>query len=299
MRFRALEVLAALAALGTSTGSAAAQDTSEWDSVRVVAQPVAGGIYVITGRGGNIGLSVGNDGAFLIDDQFAPLTDRIVAAVAEITDQPIKFVINTHWHGDHTGGNENLGEAGSILVAHQAVRDRLAMEWVWERFGAESQTVEARPESAWPAITFTRDITFYLNGDELHAFHAPDAHTDGDAIIHFRNANVVHMGDTFFAGRYPFIDVGSGGSIQGIIAAAARVLEMVDDDTRIIPGHGPVSGRAELQAYHDMLVGIRDLVQDAIARGLTLEETVAAGITDEYDNPEAVVTAAYLSLQGT
>ncbi len=287
-----------LAAGGLSISSPlAAQD---WDAVEIRSEQVADGVHVIFGQGGNIGVSVGEDGVFLIDDQFAPLTERILAAVAEITDQDVRFVINTHWHGDHTGGNENLGGHGAILVAHKAVRDRLSMEWVRERLGAEAQTVEARPESAWPVITFTDDITFHLNGDDLHAFHVPDAHTDGDAIIHFQRVNVLHMGDTFFVGRYPFIDVSSGGSIQGVIAAAARVLEIADANTRIIPGHGPVSGKADLQEYHDVLVQIRDGVAAAIADGKTLDEVRAgaAEITDHYDNPEAMVAAAYISLQG-
>ncbi len=293
----ALSALTLLLCGFLATPSAAtAQD--EWADVELTVEPLGDGVFVIFGRGGNIGVSTGDDGVFLIDDQFAPLTDRIVATVAEISDQPIRFVINTHWHGDHTGGNENLGEAGAILVAHEAVRDRLSMEWVRERFGAESQTVDARPQSAWPAITFTRDMTFHLNGDDLHAFHVADAHTDGDAVIHFRGANVIHMGDTFFVGRYPFIDTSSGGSIDGIIAAAAAVLDVADENTRIIPGHGPVSSREDLQAYHDMLVEIRAGVQRWMDRGASLEEVVAAGITDEYNNPEAIVTAVYLSLQG-
>ena len=275
----------------------AAQD---WDAVEIRSEQVADGVHVIFGRGGNIGVSEGPDGVFLIDDQFAPLTDRILAAVAEITDQDVRFVINTHWHGDHTGGNENLGEHGAILVAHKAVRDRLSMEWVRERLGADAQTVEARPEVAWPVITFTEDVTFHLNGDDLHAFHVPDAHTDGDAIIHFQRVNALHMGDTFFVGRYPFIDVSSGGSIQGIIAAAARVLDIADGNTKIIPGHGPVSSKADLQEYHDLLVRIRDGVAADIAEGKTLDEVRAgaAEITDHYENPEEVVAAAYLSLEG-
>jgi glyoxylase-like metal-dependent hydrolase (beta-lactamase superfamily II) len=210
-------LLPTLALLLVAAPPAAGQD---WDAVEIEAQEVADGVYMLTGRGGNLGLFVGEDGVFLIDDQYAPLTDKILAAIGQITTEPVRFVFNTHWHGDHTGGNENLGDAGALLVAHENVRARLSVDQLLERVGRPVSEQPAAPEGAWPVVTFTEDVTFHLNGDELHAFHVEHAHTDGDAIVHFRNANVVHMGDTFFLGRFPFIDTATGGSIDGLIAAA-------------------------------------------------------------------------------
>ena len=192
----------------------------------------------------------------------------------------MKFVINTHWHGDHTGGNENLGKAGAIIVAHENVYKRLSTDQVLVAFDRE---IPARPKEALPVITFTRDVTFHLNGDELKVFHVENAHTDGDAIIYFTKANAVHMGDTFFNGMYPFIDTEHGGSIDGMIAAVGRMLEMIDDDTKIIPGHGPLGARAQLQAYHDMLVGVREAIQAEVAAGKSVDEVVAANPTAAYD----------------
>ena len=272
-----------------------------FDTIQVRATPVAGSVYMLTGAGGNMGLSAGENGAFLIDDQYAPLTDKIRAAVGEITPAPIRFVLNTHWHGDHTGGNENLGNAGTLIVAHDNVRRRMGTDQFRE---AVNRTVPASPAAALPVVTFDQTVNFFLNGDSLHAFHVPRAHTDGDAIIHFRAANVVHMGDTFFNGRFPFIDLSSGGSINGVIDAAERVLALADDRTRIIPGHGSLATRAELQAYHDMLVTVRDRIRAAKAEGKTLDEVQAMQPTAEFDAewgggfipPERFVEAVYQSL---
>ena len=247
---------------------AAAQD---WDAVEITAQELGGGVYMLMGRGGNLGLSVGGDGVFLIDDQYAPLTGKIVAAIREIPPEPVRFVLNTHWHGDHTGGNENLGEAGALLVAHENVRARLSMDQVLQRVGRPVDTTSASPEGAWPVVTFTRDVTFHLNGDDLHAFHVEHAHTDGDAIVHFRRANVVHMGDTFFRGRFPFIDTASGGSIDGLIAGVGRALAVMDAGTKIIPGHGELATREDLRAYRDALKTLRDRVAALMEEGLSLE----------------------------
>ncbi|CAN5339624.1 MBL fold metallo-hydrolase [soil metagenome] len=249
-----------------------------FDTIQVRAMPVASHLYMLTGAGGNIGLSVGKDGAFLIDDQFAPLTDKIRAAVAEIANEPIRFVLNTHWHGDHTGGNENLGEAGATIVAHDNVRRRMSVEQF-----IRGDTVPASPEAALPVVTFDSEVTFHLNGDSVRAFHIAPAHTDGDAIVHFPVANVVHMGDTYFASGYPFVDLASGGSVDGVIAATERVLGMTNARTRIIPGHGPLSDRAALQTYHDMLVAIRNRIRTARAAGQTLEQVKAARPTAEFD----------------
>ena len=254
----------------------------DWDAVQIEAQEVANGIYMLTGRGGNLGLSVGEDGVFLIDDQFAPLTDKILAAIREITTEPVRFVLNTHWHGDHTGGNENLGNAGALLVAHENVRARLSIDQVLERVGRPVSEQPAAPEGAWPVVTFTEDVTFHLNGDDLHAFHVEHAHTDGDAIVHFRKANVVHMGDTFFLGRFPFIDTATGGSIDGLIAAAGKALSVMDAETRIIPGHGSLAGRDDLRSYRDGLKAIRDRVSEMIEAGRSLNEIQAARPAADY-----------------
>jgi glyoxylase-like metal-dependent hydrolase (beta-lactamase superfamily II) len=254
----------------------------DWDAVQIEAQEVAEGVYMLTGQGGNLGLSVGEDGVFLIDDQFAPLTDKILAAIRAITPEPVRFVFNTHWHGDHTGGNENLGEAGALLVAHENVRTRLSMDQVLERVGRPVTEQPAAPEGAWPVVTFTEDVTFHLNGDDLHAFHVANAHTDGDAIVHFRRANVVHMGDTFFLGRFPFIDTATGGTIDGLIAAVGTALAVMDADTKIIPGHGPLAGREDLRSYRDGLKAMRDRVATLVAAGRSLEDVQAARPTADY-----------------
>jgi glyoxylase-like metal-dependent hydrolase (beta-lactamase superfamily II) len=235
---------------------------------------------MMIGSGGNLGVSAGEDGVFLIDDQYAPLTEKIVAAIRAVSDAPIRFVLNTHWHGDHTGGNENLGEAGALIVAHDNVRERMSVEQFIEAF---DRRTPPSPEGALPVVTFSASVTFHLNGDELFVFHVEHAHTDGDAIIHFRKSNVVHMGDTYFSGGYPFIDVSSGGSIDGMIATADKVLSIVDDDTQIIPGHGEMSNKAKLKEYRAMLAGVRDAVAAQIAQGKSEDEVVAADPTERWD----------------
>lgn len=288
--FVGLAVLAAAAPL-------AAQEAVEIESI-----DLAPGIHMLIGRGGNIGVSSGPDGVFLIDDQYAPLTERIVGAIREFSDGPIRFVLNTHWHGDHTGGNENLGKAGALIVAHDNVRERMSVEQFMEAF---DRRVPASPQDALPVVTFGETVTFHLNGDEIHVFHVPHAHTDGDVIVHFRNANVVHMGDTYFAGRYPFIDIGSGGSIDGVIAAADVALELMDDETKVIPGHGALSTKADLRRYRDVLATVRDRVAEAMAAGRSLDDIKGAGLTSEWDatwgggfiNPERFIESVHASLQ--
>ena len=271
--------LAVLMALmpAVSVGRTSAQQ--EMEDVEIETVHVAGGIYMLQGRGGNIGLSVGDDGAFVVDDQFAPLTGKIKAAIATVTEQEVQFVINTHWHGDHTGGNENFGEAGAIIVAHQNVRKRMNPAAFVDLVGRSQQSAAA----ALPVITFEEGLNFYWNDEEIHVVHVEHAHTDGDAIIGFSKANVVHMGDNFFNGRYPFIDVDSGGSVNGMIAAAETALQHTDSGTKIIPGHGPLAGPAELRTFRDMLVTVRDRVRTMINEGLNEDEIVAAAPTSEFD----------------
>jgi len=293
---RLLLLLVTALALGLP---AAAQD--EMAEVVIRTTQVAPGVHMLTGRGGNIGVSSGADGLVLIDDQYAPLHARIAAAVAAIQAGPVRFVLNTHWHGDHTGGNEAFGEAGAVIVAHDAVRQRMSVEQFMQAFG---RRVPASPPPALPVVTFARDVTLHLNGDELHLVHAPNAHTDGDAIVHFRRANVLHMGDTYFAGSYPFIDLGSGGSLAGMIAAVERGLELANDETRIIPGHGPLSDRPALAAYREVLVTARDRVSAAISEGRSMEQVVASRPLAELDGewgggfikPGAFLKTVYTSL---
>lgn len=250
-----------------------------YDTVQVRSTPLSRNVYMLTGAGGNIGLAVGDDAVFVIDDQFAPLTPKILASIAAITNKPVRFVVNTHWHFDHTGGNENMGKAGAILVAHENVRRRMSTEQFIE---ALNRREPPSPAGALPLITFTDGVTFHINGDSLLVTHVPPAHTDGDAIVYFVKANVIHCGDTFVSAGLPFVDLSSGGSINGIIASADHVYAMANDQTKIIPGHGPLADRARLKAWRDMLVLLRDRMKAEIAAGKTVDQVLAANITAPY-----------------
>jgi cyclase len=252
-----------------------------FDTVTVKAQHLRGSVYVITGAGGNIGLSVGDDAAFLVDDQFAPLVPKIIAAIRGITNKDVRYVVNTHWHGDHTGGNEPLGKAGSVIVAQANVRKRMSTEQFLARF---NQRFPPSPRAALPVVTFADSVTMHVNGDDMTAVHVPAAHTDGDALVFFAAANVIHMGDTFMTIGYPFIDLASGGTANGFVRAADRALASCNAQTIVIPGHGPTTDCAGLRAWRTMLATIQDRVRAEMQRGRTLAQIQAAGLTKEFDD---------------
>lgn len=252
-----------------------AQD-DRFANTQIKVQQVAPNVSVLFGDGGNIALSHGPDGNVLVDDQFAPLVPKIVAAVDSVSTEPIRFVINTHHHGDHTGGNEQMAVAGALVMAHDNVRERILA-----RLAEAGDTSGAH--GSLPVITFDSSVDLHWNGERIDIVHVHHAHTDGDAIVYFTGSKVVHMGDTYFNGvTWPFIDRNSGGSIDGVIAAAASVLARIDDSWTVIPGHGPVATHADLHGYHDMLKTIRDGVAAGIAAGETLEQVQARGLTDGY-----------------
>ncbi len=282
-----------------ATSAFAQQDFSK---VQIKTIPVARGVYMLVGSGGNIGLSVGQDGAFLIDDQYAPLTDKILKAISAVTDKPVHFLVNTHWHYDHTGGNENIGKGGTIIVAHENVRKRLAKGQFMKVFNAN---IPPSPPKALPVITFDDSVTFHWNDETLEVVHARSAHTDGDAVIYFKSTNVVHVGDLFFNGIYPFIDGESGGSMEGVIAGVGEVLDRIDDNTKVIPGHGPLGNKTDLKAYRDMLAGVHERMTKLIKAGKHIDEIVAAKPTADYDakwgggflKPDQWVQIVYSAMQ--
>jgi cyclase len=272
-------VLAACAAF-VLCGSLPAAAQQDFSKVEVKTEKVAEGVFMLTGAGGNIGVSAGADGVFLIDDQYAPLTEKIKAAVKTISDKPVRFVVNTHVHGDHVGGNENLGKDGAVIVAHDSVRRRMSTEQFNKLF---NRTTPPFPAAALPLVTFAESVTFHVNGDDVDAVHVPPAHTDGDVIVFFRKANVIHAGDNLFNGSYPVCDLSSGGSVAGMIAAADRILAAGDASTKIIPGHGPLATKTDVKAYRDMLVATRDAIVPLVKAGKTLDEVKAAKPTAAFD----------------
>jgi cyclase len=301
-RLFALSLVASVCVLALSPSAAVAQQ--DFSKVEVKTTALRGGTHLLVGAGGNMVASAGEDGTFLIDDQYAPLNDKISAALAALGHPPLRFVINTHWHGDHTGGNEAFGKQGSVIIAHANVRKRMSSE---QFIAAFERKVEPAPAKAWPVVTFTDGITLHLNGDDVEVIHVANAHTDGDALVRFHNANLLHMGDTWFNGGYPFIDLSSGGSIDGYIAALERGLALSDAQTMIVPGHGPLGDRTGLQAYRDLLKGARDRIVAAKAAGKTKAQTIAAKPTAESDatygkgfiKPDQFVGFVYDSLPAT
>lgn len=283
-------VLLALISKGLVFG-AALVGAQDFDDVEMKVHPVAGQVSYIEGRGGNIGLFAGDDGVFLIDDQYAPLTEKLVATIRTVSDKPLRFLVNTHMHPDHTGGNENLGKMGVLIFGHDNVRSQMAAAGYTEQ-----------P----PLITYGEDISFHINGERVHAFKTPNAHTNNDSYIYFEGSNVVHTGDIYRTTSYPYIDTANGGTFAGTIKALDLLVELADAETKIVPGHGVISNVEEVRAYRNMLLIIRDRIKEAHKAGQTLQQAQAAGLTAEFDarwksdrrigSPEALIEAAYADL---
>ena len=291
-------VLPALIVLGLSAcsdGTQAQEKTNVEKPVAKQQQPklpdvkttdLGNGIYMLMGQGGNIGVSSGPDGMVVIDDQYARMAPKIQAALADISDKPVRFLINTHYHGDHAGGNVEMHKHGADIIAHDNVRKRLStptQNKLW------NQTVEPMPEAAWPVITYSEHSTLYLNGQTIVLTHVPNAHTDGDSIVYFAQADVLHMGDIFFNNMLPYIDVDGGGSVNGMIAALDLGLFLSFADTKIIPGHGPLASKADLQKSYDMLVDMRDMIAARIEAGENIDTILENNPLEKYNDQAAFI----------
>jgi cyclase len=268
------------AALFLACSFASAQD-QDFSKVQMKVSKVAGNIYILQGAGGNIGASVGDDGIVIVDDQYAPMAEKIQAALKGITDKPVRFIINTHYHGDHTGGNEYFQKQAPI-IAQDNVRKRLESGGGAGNGGSVHIDAKAAPHDALPILTFDHDVTVHLNGEDIRALYFPAGHTDGDSIIFFPHSNVVHMGDDFVTYGFPFIDVESGGSINGMIDAVAQVISQLPPDVKVIPGHGAVSTLDDVRKYESMLKATRDAVQQALKQGQTLDQMKQAKLLDPW-----------------
>jgi len=258
--------------------TAGVQAQTDFSKVQMKATKVAGNVYMLEGAGGNIGVSVGEDGLLIVDDQFAPLADKIRAALKGIADKKLKFILNTHWHGDHTGGNIAFGPEATI-IAHDNVRKRLATE---QKSTVFNTTTPASPKEALPVITFDQSLSVHFNGEDIRAIHFPHGHTDGDSVIFFSASNVVHLGDDFFAGRFPFVDLESGGSVEGLVKNIGELVNKIPADAKLIPGHGPISTLDDLKSYHRMLQQTTEIVRGKIAAGKTLDQIKSEGLPAEW-----------------
>jgi len=256
--------------------SASAQ--TDYSKVQMKATKVAGNVYMLEGAGGNIGVSVGDDGLLIVDDQFAPLADKIRAALKGIADKKLHFILNTHWHGDHTGGNVAFGPEATI-IAHDNVRKRLSTE---QKSTVFNTTTPPSPKEALPVITFDQTLTVHFNGEDIRAIHYPHGHTDGDSVIFFSASNVVHLGDDFFAGRFPFVDLESGGSVEGLVKNIGELITKIPNDAKLIPGHGPISTLDDLKSYYRMLQQTTEIVRGKIKAGKTLDQIKSEGLPAEW-----------------
>ena len=292
--------IAVLAVTLTAESIAAQNDMSGVDIQTV---PIAKNIYMLMGEGGNIGLCVGEDAVFMIDDQYAPLTDKIMAAVRQLSDKPVQVLLNTHWHFDHTGGNENFGKAGATIIAHDNVYVRMSTE---EKTPRSEEITPPTPQAALPVITYAEGATIHLCGYTIRARRVGPAHTDGDTVVHFVEADVYHLGDTFFSGFYPFFDQNSGGDFNGMVSNAKRYADEVSSTAKIIPGHGPLSTKEDLKVYAQVLETFRDRIATAIRDGKTLAEVNEMQLTKQFDaewgdgflTPDDFTQLVYASLAG-
>ena len=282
-----LGLLLGLPAVLLTVATRAQRGDVDWDAVEIAAHHVRGTVHYVSGRGGHVGLSVGDDGVIMVDDQFAPLSDRILAAIRGISNGDIRFLINTHVHGDHVGGNENFGRMGVLIMAQDRVRQRLA---------------QSMPEVALPSVTYSQDVTIHLNGEDVHVFPVPASHTDGDSVIHFRGSDVMVVGDVFRTVAFPVIDRNNGGSLPGTIETLGIIAGRAGPDTLILPGHGVVSTREDVVEFRDMVIDVSGKVAELVEQGMTYEQVAAAGTTAAYEgkwgDPERFLTAVYAELAG-
>jgi len=274
------KVITLLGLFGVCVGQLFAHgDDSHFESrqdVQVKTTKITGNVYMLQGRGGNVGALVGMDGILIVDDDYKAISTKLAAALKELGSDKPRFVFNTHWHGDHTEGNEYFGK-DSTIIAHVNVRKRLLDPPVI--FGMKTAPY---PSFALPIVTYTESMTLYVNGEEVRAVHFPNGHTDGDSVIFFKNANVVHLGDDFFVGRFPFVDLDSGGSVQGMINNVAALIQQVPADAKLIPGHGPLATLDDLKAYHQALSETSTLIQNEMKKGKSLEEIKKVGLPEKY-----------------
>lgn len=294
-----MRTLLLIAILAASINTTIAQDKE----VEFTNFQLSDTVYMLRGRGGNVAISTGEDGLYIIDDQIKPITDQLLKAIHKISDKPVRFVINTHYHADHTGGNETIGGAGAVIIAHDNIRSRMNAEQVSIFMNS---TTPPYAKDALPVLTFNDRISLHLNGESATAYYVAHGHTDGDSIIHFPTSNVIHMGDMYFNGLYPYVDLDAGGSIQGVIAAADLALSLADESTHIIPGHGPLATVEDLRDYRDLLTTATSNIQALIDQDMSLEQAIEAEPTKEWDDtfgevwitPAQFVTFIYNSLKG-
>ena len=253
---------------------------TNWDTVKIRSEKIIGNVYMLKGSGGNIGVLTGKDGILMIDDQFLPLSGKIKDAIAELDKSPIRFTINTHIHGDHSGGNEFFKQIGSTVIAHDVVRERMMKEHVNK---ATNQTTPPRPADAWPVVTFNDQLNIHLNDQDIEIIHFNAGNTVGDVFIRFKQANVFHMGDVFVTYGYPYIDTSNGGTINGLITCLDKVMNLMDENTKVIPGHGNLCTKADVKKYRDRLAHIRDEVASALKKGKKVEELAGLPIASTYD----------------